>query len=101
VKWAQAFRAGVGPHAETYFRYYNMSFLLVEAWLRTLYRKCDALVAPSVDGAGAAATADGMTSTSGRAVWTGRYSILAAAIWLANSLGIEDDMPVIGSSVDW
>jgi phosphatidylinositol alpha 1,6-mannosyltransferase len=34
---------------ETYFRYYNMSFLepLVEAWLRKLYRKCDALVAPS------------------------------------------------------
>lgn len=34
---------------ETYFRYYNMSFVepLVEAWLRKLYRKCDALVAPS------------------------------------------------------
>ena len=34
---------------ETYFRYYNMSFAepLVEAWLRKLYRKCDALVAPS------------------------------------------------------
>jgi phosphatidylinositol alpha 1,6-mannosyltransferase len=34
---------------ETYFRYYNMSFAepLVEAWLRKLYRRCDALVAPS------------------------------------------------------
>ncbi|WP_373476901.1 glycosyltransferase family 4 protein [Sphingorhabdus sp.] len=34
---------------ETYFRYYNLSFVepLVEAWLRRLYRKCDALVAPS------------------------------------------------------
>lgn len=34
---------------ETYFRYYNLSFIepLVEAWLRRLYRKCDALVAPS------------------------------------------------------
>ncbi|MVZ97067.1 glycosyltransferase family 1 protein [Sphingorhabdus sp. IMCC26285] len=34
---------------ETYFRYYNLSFIepLVEAWLRKLYRKCDALVAPS------------------------------------------------------
>ena len=34
---------------ETYFRYYNLSFVepLVVAWLRKLYRKCDALVAPS------------------------------------------------------
>jgi phosphatidylinositol alpha 1,6-mannosyltransferase len=34
---------------ETYFRYYNMSFAepLMVAWLRKLYRKCDALVAPS------------------------------------------------------
>jgi phosphatidylinositol alpha 1,6-mannosyltransferase len=34
---------------ETYFRYYNLSFVepLAVAWLRKLYRKCDALVAPS------------------------------------------------------
>jgi phosphatidylinositol alpha 1,6-mannosyltransferase len=34
---------------ETYFRYYNLSFAepLAVAWLRKLYRKCDALVAPS------------------------------------------------------
>src|SRR3546814_11517635 len=34
---------------ETYFRYYNLSFLepLVVPWLRKLYRKCDALIAPS------------------------------------------------------
>ncbi len=34
---------------ETYFRYYNLSFVepLMVAWLRKLYRKCDALVAPS------------------------------------------------------
>jgi len=34
---------------ETYFRYYNLSFLepIVVAWLRKLYRKCDALIAPS------------------------------------------------------
>lgn len=34
---------------ETYFRYYNLSFLepLVVAWLRRLYRRCDALIAPS------------------------------------------------------
>lgn len=34
---------------ETYFRYYNLAFIepLMVAWLRKLYRKCDALVAPS------------------------------------------------------
>jgi phosphatidylinositol alpha 1,6-mannosyltransferase len=53
AKWAR--RRGlpvlcsVHTRFETYFRYYNMSFVepLVEAWLRKLYRKCDALVAPS------------------------------------------------------
>lgn len=34
---------------ETYFRYYNLSFVepLMVAWLRRLYRRCDALIAPS------------------------------------------------------
>lgn len=34
---------------ETYFRYYNLAFVepVVVAWLRKLYRRCDALVAPS------------------------------------------------------
>ena len=34
---------------ETYFRYYNLSFIepLMVAWLRKLYRKCDGLIAPS------------------------------------------------------
>ncbi|WP_062770018.1 glycosyltransferase family 4 protein [Sphingopyxis terrae] len=34
---------------ETYFRYYNLSFLepIMVAWLRRLYRRCDALIAPS------------------------------------------------------
>jgi phosphatidylinositol alpha 1,6-mannosyltransferase len=41
--------ASVHTRFETYFRYYNMSFMepLIEAWLRKLYRSCDALVAPS------------------------------------------------------
>jgi glycosyltransferase involved in cell wall biosynthesis len=53
VKWAQKRNlpvlSSVHTRFETYFRYYNMSFAepLVEAWLRRLYRKCDALVAPS------------------------------------------------------
>ncbi len=34
---------------ETYFRYYNLSFIepLMVVWLRKLYRKCDGLIAPS------------------------------------------------------
>ena len=53
VKWAQRRNlpvlCSVHTRFETYLRYYNMSFAepLVEAWLRKLYRKCDALVAPS------------------------------------------------------
>jgi phosphatidylinositol alpha 1,6-mannosyltransferase len=53
VKWAQKQNlpvlCSVHTRFETYFRYYNMSFIepIVEAWIRRLYRKCDALVAPS------------------------------------------------------
>ena len=53
VKWARTRNlpvlCSVHTRFETYLRYYNMSFAepLVEAWLRRLYRKCDALVAPS------------------------------------------------------
>jgi len=41
--------ASVHTHFETYFRYYNLSFLepVATAILRRLYRRCDALVAPS------------------------------------------------------
>lgn len=41
--------ASVHTRFETYFRYYNMSFMepVIEAWLRKLYRRCDALVTPS------------------------------------------------------
>ena len=53
VSWAR--RRGlpvlgsVHTHFETYFRYYNLSFLepVMAAILRRLYRRCDALVAPS------------------------------------------------------
>jgi phosphatidylinositol alpha 1,6-mannosyltransferase len=53
VKWARKQNlpvlCSVHTRFETYFRYYNMSFIepVVEAWIRRLYRKCDALVAPS------------------------------------------------------
>ena len=53
VRWARArdipVLASVHTRFETYARYYGMGFLEgpLEAWLRHLYRKCDALVAPS------------------------------------------------------
>jgi phosphatidylinositol alpha 1,6-mannosyltransferase len=53
VSWARArglpVLASVHTRFETYFRYYNMSWLepAVEAILRRFYRRCDALVAPS------------------------------------------------------
>ena len=53
TKWAQKRNlpvlCSVHTRFETYFRYYNLAFIepLIVAWLRRLYRKCDALVAPS------------------------------------------------------
>ncbi|NJM50490.1 MAG: glycosyltransferase family 1 protein [Sphingomonadales bacterium] len=53
AKWARRRNlpvlCSVHTRFETYFRYYNLAFVepLVVAWLRKLYRKCDALVAPS------------------------------------------------------
>ncbi len=53
VSWARARRlpvlASVHTRFETYPRYYGMGFLepLIETLLRRLYRRCDALVAPS------------------------------------------------------
>lgn len=53
VTWARRRQlpvlASVHTRFETYPRYYNMAFLepVLEAMLRRLYRRCDALVAPS------------------------------------------------------
>lgn len=53
VRWAQKHNlpilGSVHTRFETYPRYYNMAFLepVLEAILRRLYRKCDAIVAPS------------------------------------------------------
>ena len=53
VSWARRrglpVLASVHTHFETYFRYYNLAFVepLAVALLRRLYRRCDALVAPS------------------------------------------------------
>ncbi len=53
AKWARdhgvPVLASVHTRFETYPRYYHLRFMepVVEAWLRKLYRRCDALVAPS------------------------------------------------------
>ncbi len=53
AKWARAHGVpvlgSVHTRFETYPQYYHLGFTqpLVEAWLRALYRNCDALVAPS------------------------------------------------------
>lgn len=53
AKWARdhgiPVLASVHTRFETYPQYYHLPFLepVIEAWLRKLYRKCDALVAPS------------------------------------------------------
>ncbi len=104
VKWARKRNlpvlASVHTRFETYFRYYNMSFLepLVEAWLRTLYRKCDALVAPSESMAQVLRQQrmnydiDIWSRGVDREIFHSGRRDLA---W-RNNLGIEDDMPVIG-----
>lgn len=53
VTWARARNlpviASVHTRFETYFRYYNLAWIepAIEAIMRRLYRRCDALVAPS------------------------------------------------------
>lgn len=41
--------ASVHTRFETYFKYYNLSFVepIMVAWIRKLYRRCDGLIAPS------------------------------------------------------
>jgi phosphatidylinositol alpha 1,6-mannosyltransferase len=48
-KWDIPVVASVHTRFETYFRYYNMAFMepFVEAMIRRLYRRCDAIFAPS------------------------------------------------------
>jgi phosphatidylinositol alpha 1,6-mannosyltransferase len=104
AKWARdrnlPVLASVHTRFETYFRYYNMSFVepLAEAWLRKLYRKCDALVAPSESMAQVLRQQrmnydiDIWSRGVDRDIFGPQRRDLA---W-RQSLGIADDMPVIG-----
>lgn len=104
VKWARKRNlpvlASVHTRFETYFRYYNMSFLepLVEAWLRTLYRKCDALVAPSES---MAQVLRQQRMNYDIDIWSRGvdreiFDPSRRDLQWRQGLGIADDMPVIG-----
>lgn len=104
AKWARdnsvAVLASVHTRFETYPQYYHLGFLepVVEAWLRKLYRRCDALVAPS----------DGMVEVLQRqrmhrdiGIWSRgvERSVFNSGVRdfeLRRSLGIGDDEVAIG-----
>lgn len=92
--------ASVHTRFETYFRYYGLTFLepIVEAMLRRLYRRCDAIFAPS-DSMAQLLREQRMNYDVG--IWSrgidrevfnpGRRDLE----W-RRGLGIADDVPVIG-----
>ncbi|MEG8223714.1 glycosyltransferase family 1 protein, partial [Sphingomonas sp. HH69] len=92
--------ASVHTRFETYPRYYGLAFLepVIESMLRRFYRRCDAIVAPS-DSMAQLLREQRMSYDVG--IWTrgidrdifnpGRRSLE----W-RQSVGIEDDAPVIG-----
>ncbi|EQB17200.1 glycosyltransferase family 4 protein [Sphingobium lactosutens] len=104
VSWARAQGlptvASVHTRFETYPRYYGLAFLepLIESMLRRFYRRCDAIVAPSES---MAQLLRDQRMSYDVGIWTrgidreifcpGRRDMA----W-RRSLGIGDDMPVIG-----
>ena len=104
AKWARdhdlPVLASVHTRFETYLRYYNMSFAepLAEAWLRKLYRKCDALVAPSES---MAQVLREQRMNYDIDIWSRGvdrdifYPARRDLAW-RQALGISDDTPVIG-----
>ncbi|MET0371246.1 MAG: glycosyltransferase family 1 protein [Sphingobium sp.] len=104
VSWARKQElpvvASVHTRFETYPRYYGLAFLepVIESMLRRFYRRCDAIVAPS-ESMAQLLREQRMSYDVG--IWTrgidrevfnpGRRDVA----W-RRSLGIEDDVPVIG-----
>jgi glycosyltransferase involved in cell wall biosynthesis len=92
--------ASVHTRFETYFRYYNLAFVepLIEAILRRLYRRCDAIFAPS-ESMAQLLREQRMNYNVGiwsrgidRKIFNSGHRDLE---W-RRSLGIEDGVPVIG-----
>ena len=92
--------ASVHTRFETYMRYYGLSFLepLIEAGLRRLYRRCDAIFAPS-ESMAQLLREQRMNYNVG--IWTRGidreiFNPERRDLAWRRSLGIPDDMPVIG-----
>ncbi|PXW76455.1 glycosyltransferase involved in cell wall biosynthesis [Blastomonas natatoria] len=104
VRWAQRHKVpvlgSVHTRFETYPRYYNMAFLepVLEAILRRLYRKCDAIVAPS-DSMAQVLREQRMSYDVGiwsRGVDKHIFNPDMRDMDWRRSLGLQDDVPVIG-----
>jgi glycosyltransferase involved in cell wall biosynthesis len=104
VRWAQRHNipvlGSVHTRFETYPRYYNMAFLepVLEAILRRLYRKCDAIVAPS-DSMAQVLREQRMSYDVGiwsRGVDKHIFNPSMRDMDWRRSLGLADDVPVIG-----
>jgi len=98
-KWDIPVVASVHTRFETYFRYYNMAWLepLVEAIIRRLYRRCDAIFAPS-ESMAQVLREQRMSYDIGiwsRGVETDIFSPARRDMEWRRSLGIRDDEPVI------
>lgn len=104
VRWAQKHNlpilGSVHTRFETYPRYYNMAFLepVLEAILRRLYRKCDAIVAPS-DSMAQVLREQRMSYDVGiwsRGVDKHIFNPQVRDMDWRRGLGLADDVPVIG-----
>ena len=104
VSWARArgvpVLASVHTRFETYPRYYNMAWgePVIEAILRRIYRRCDALVAPSESMAQVLREQRMNFDLSiwSRGVDRDIFSPAKRDLAWRRALGIADDMPVIG-----
>jgi len=98
-KWDIPVVASVHTRFETYFRYYNMAWIepAVEALIRRLYRRCDAIFAPS-ESMAQVLREQRMSYDIGiwsRGVETDIFSPAQRDMDWRRSLGIQDDVPVI------
>jgi phosphatidylinositol alpha 1,6-mannosyltransferase len=99
-RWDLPVIASVHTRFETYPRYYGMAFLepVVLALLRRFYRRCDAIFAPS-DSMAQLLRDQRMNYDVGiwsRGIDREIFNPGARDLAWRRSLGIEDDMPVIG-----
>jgi glycosyltransferase involved in cell wall biosynthesis len=99
-RWDLPVIASVHTRFETYPRYYGLAFLepLVLAGLRRFYRRCDAIFAPS-DSMAQLLRDQRMNYDVGiwsRGIDREIFNPGARDLAWRRSLGIEDDMPVIG-----